>query len=93
MLFINNVRLADRYVCAILYSMIMFSLLVVDLLLLRRLKTLYPSFYAKERGKILFSNISLILALLLRIVANYVFTLKSYQKILQESIVDQTYIL
>lgn len=86
-------RLADRYVSAILYTIIMVSLLVVDVLLLKRLKTLYPSFYAKERGKILFSNISLILALLLRITVNYVVTLKAYQKILSESIANQTYIL
>ena len=52
MQFINDLRLADRYTCGVLYSLIMVALLCVDVLLLKRLKTVYPSFYKKEKTKV-----------------------------------------
>jgi hypothetical protein len=48
----TNVMTADRYFCALLYFIIMITIVVVDILLLRRLKAFYPKFYAKEKGKV-----------------------------------------
>ena len=52
LVYMNNVRTADRYFCAVLYFIIMVTLVVVDIMLLRRLKVFYPKFYAKEKGKV-----------------------------------------
>ena len=48
----TNVMTADRYFCALLYFIIMITIVVVDILLLRRLKAFYPKFYAKEKGNV-----------------------------------------
>ena len=53
MQFITNVRIADRYYCAILYFIILVALLVVDVMLLKRLKMFYPNFYKKEKGRVM----------------------------------------
>ena len=50
--FIDSLRVADRYTNAFLYTLLMVALVVVDVLLLKRLKTLYPSFFKKQRNKV-----------------------------------------
>ena len=50
--YVTSLRLADRYTNAVLYTLLMLALVTVDVLLLKRLKTLYPSFYKKQRNKV-----------------------------------------
>lgn len=54
--FIERVRLADRYYCACLFFAIMVAIIVIDYMLLKRLKLFYPNFYKKEKGKVLIES-------------------------------------
>lgn len=50
--YVESLRLADRYLNAVLYALLMIALIIVDVLLLKRLKVLYPSFYKRQRNKV-----------------------------------------
>lgn len=49
---IVSVRNADSYFVAGEYAILMFTLIIVDIMLLRSLKRFYPTFYVKEKGKV-----------------------------------------
>jgi hypothetical protein len=63
---------------AVLFLVIAIILTVVDVMLLKRLKQFYPTFYEKEKMKIIISNTSMVIFVGIRILVNTIMQTESY---------------